>query len=100
MGSGGTGTPKLFQEGVYRSQLGKDSEAFSKLFCREGEPAAYKADVAESFLAGASRTLTYFEQFLQRVERDIQETKATEFERGQLDGIRWVDDHLKTLFNL
>lgn len=91
---------RTFERHVYQSQLGRDSRAFASVYCDQHDSNDLRADVAESFLCGASRTLKYFDDFKRRIESEIDPNKASDWDRGQLEGIRWVSDYLRNLFNL
>ena len=56
------------------------------------------ANYEKAFMAGAERLMEYLNQFALRIEKTIPLEKASEFERGQVDGIRWCHDAMLTLF--
>lgn len=77
------------------NQILNDARVFSALSGIEPEP-----ELLRAYVAGARGLLQYYEQFHRKVEQDIDANKSTDWERGQLDGVRWVGDYLRNLFGL
>lgn len=79
------------------NQIKRDGLAFSLAFVPAQGQQQHVADYTAAYVAGANQLRDYFEQFMLRVEKEIG-SKASEFERGQVDGIRWFHDQVLTLF--
>lgn len=79
----------------YDCQIGTDAQVFTAIAGLEPN-----ADVLRAYWAGARGLLQYYEQFHEKVDKDIDPNTATDWERGQLDGVRWVGDYLRNLFGL
>jgi hypothetical protein len=78
-------------------QIKRDAEAFGAAYVPFKRQEQHAADYVAAYSAGALQLKMYLEEFILKVEKQIG-ANGSEFERGQLDGIRWVSDTLKTLF--
>lgn len=79
------------------NQLLKDSRDFAVQFVPFQRAPQNSEDYSVAFLAGAEQVLKYLEEFVLKVEVQVPLERASEFERGQLDGMRWALDSLRTL---
>lgn len=79
------------------NQLLTDSVDYVASRVRIAREAHNHDDFSAAFLAGAEQFFVYLKQFAERVEEVIDKNKCSVFERGQLDGINWAVDAMKTM---
>jgi hypothetical protein len=78
-------------------QIKRDAEEFGAAYVPFKRQEQHVGDYVAAYLAGATQLKQYVEQFVLRIEKTIG-SNGSEWERGQLDGMRWVGDQLRTLF--